>query len=416
MNRRPPTRPTRPSGPPPRQRPPQRPQQQSRPQGRSGPPPRSKPRRQYWENNQESIRRSREAAKNQFENPWKGEQFIPKNGESVVRILPPTWENADHWAMLVYEHRYIGSENGSYICPKKWANKPCPMCEAADAARRHGDTDEAKALAPKTRWICYVLHRNAEDRQKRWKPLVWDIDYKREEEITGRTTHPKTGKAISITNPDNGYDLFFKTTGKGGKDPSSVRYLNFDFDRDPSPVADDPKLYNRVLDYIDQHPLDSIMKVYDYEHLAELMMGTQESADPDLDQENDQGGEYYDDQQGDDNGEESQEESYQDTQGEEAQADDQSGDYQDEYPDDQGSEEEATGDEAPEEQYADDGGDGSDGDGGYGEPDVEPEPAPKQQRRQLRNTKPTPSRQGQKRPGPAQRQAPRQQRRPQYQD
>lgn len=322
-------------------------------------PQKAAPRREYWRPSAESARKQMSRSKSRFDQPVKGDQFKAKQGDNTTRILPPTWADPEHYAYAVWEHRYIGPDESHYLCLRKMKNEPCAICDAERAAREHGDADDAKKLKPMQRWICYVLHRDAEDKNVRTKPLIWDMNGYQDEDIVGRTYDKKTNAALDVTNPDSGYDLSFRRTGQGDR----TRYVSFEFDRDPSPIADDPDTMEEILDYIGENPIPDMLKFYDNQYLENTLYGTVEAQDEDLeDEEPAEEGEYQEE-----SGEEGEEGEPPFEEGEE------------------GAEEDAEEGEPGEEE-------------GGAEEEEEPEPKVRQPRRPLSGTKRPPPRQ-QPRPG-----------------
>ena len=53
--------------------------------------------------------------------------FTPKEGGkgNIIRILPPAWDDADHYGYDIYAHFGVGGENSAYLCLKKMKNEKC---------------------------------------------------------------------------------------------------------------------------------------------------------------------------------------------------------------------------------------------------------------------------------------------------
>src|SRR3982751_6331107 len=62
--------------------------------------------------------------------------FSPAKGENHIRILPPSWEDAQHFGFDAYVHYGIGPERGSVLCLFKMKGEPCPICEQRARAER----------------------------------------------------------------------------------------------------------------------------------------------------------------------------------------------------------------------------------------------------------------------------------------
>src|SRR5574338_1231875 len=67
----------------------------------------------------------------------------PKNGNNLIRILPPTWDEPRHYGYDVFMHNGIGPDKSAYLCLDKMQVDKCPICEARAEAR---DEDEKNAL------------------------------------------------------------------------------------------------------------------------------------------------------------------------------------------------------------------------------------------------------------------------------
>jgi hypothetical protein len=299
-----------------------RPRNQDRGGDRRAAPSRaSKPRREYWRPSADSTRRqmSRSRAGGGGEQPFKGMMFKPKSGGNTIRILPPTWPNPDHYAMEVWEHRFVGPDEGNYACLRKMKNEACAICDAEKAARSHGDTDEAKALKVRKRWVCYILHRDADERSARVTPMIFDMDVFRDEEIVGRTWNRRDDSSLPVSDPHEGYDLYFRKTGQGKE---GTRYGNWEFDRDPSPISDNPKVMNQILTFIEENPLDQVLLFHENEYLESMIFGTAERSDDDdigTDPKQDEEDEQDEEQQEEEEQEEEEEEQQEEEQQEEEQ-------------------------------------------------------------------------------------------------
>lgn len=253
----------------------------SRPGNNSQQPRRAstaQPKRKFWTPTADSVRKQMDRSRTRFDNPFRGDMLTAKMGDNTVRILPPTWEDPDHYSLSVWEHRYVGPDQSHYLCLRRMRNETCPICEAERESRDRGDQDGAKKLKAMQRWACYVLHRQAEDDRK---IFIWDMNGYQDEEIVSLTRDRKTNALLPVTDIDNGYDLSYRRTGQGDR----TRYGGFQFDRDPSPIHDDPNVVEEVLREIEENPLDSRLRYFEADYLESMMYGTTEAKDEDLDNE-----------------------------------------------------------------------------------------------------------------------------------
>jgi hypothetical protein len=189
------------------------------------------------------------------------EFFKPQKGENWVRILPPTWVDAEHWGMLVYAHFGLGPDKGTALCPNKMLNDPCPICEyrARNASRL--DPEELKDLKPREQYVAWVLDRNNEkDGPKVWSMAPTKVD----QEISKLAIERDTGELIPITHPDYGFDVYFDRQGEGLR----TQYGGFALSRRASIVKD------KWMEFIEQHPIPSVLVWRTYEELEQLFEGT----------------------------------------------------------------------------------------------------------------------------------------------
>ena len=78
-----------------------------------------------------------------------------KEGKNLIRILPPTWEDAKHYGYDLYVNYGIGADNQSYLSLSKMKGEKDPLQEAKRAAESEGDKETAKALSPTQRHVDY---------------------------------------------------------------------------------------------------------------------------------------------------------------------------------------------------------------------------------------------------------------------
>src|SRR3990172_2178916 len=131
--------------------------------------------------------------------------YKPVEGLNELRILPPTWDGAEHYGGDIHVHFNIGPDNAAYLCLWKMKNKPCPVCDERKNAMAEGDADYASELRASQRVVQYVLDRKKE----REGAMVWSIGKRMDQDILRLCTDPKTNETLEIDKPDDGYDLSF---------------------------------------------------------------------------------------------------------------------------------------------------------------------------------------------------------------
>lgn len=201
--------------------------------------------------------------------------FRPKQGTNTVRFLPPSWEDPDHYGFDVWVHSYIGADSGTYICPKKMLDKPCPICAAQKEAADAGEEDEAKKLKATKKVLAWVVDRD--DRKP--IPKVWIMSWSQDKEIATLCHSEKTGKVIMLDDPDKGFDLSFKRTGE----KLNTRYLGYVVDRQASQLGDSQKQENTILAVVEENPIPSILAYKDAKYLQAVVDGKTSKKDQDED-------------------------------------------------------------------------------------------------------------------------------------
>src|SRR6188768_2771816 len=174
-----------------------------------------------------------------------------------ARLLPPTWEGAKHYGLDVYVHYGVGPDRESYLCPLQHGDKPCPICEERDLARRENDPDEdyVKELEPKRRVLAYVVDRDNEKEGVQAWMMPWTVD----KDITKVSVDRDSGEVLPIDHPKKGYDVVFDKTGKG----RNTKYEGVSIARRDSELGK-----SSLLDYAMDHPLPDQLQVFDYDHIA----------------------------------------------------------------------------------------------------------------------------------------------------
>jgi len=236
----------------------------------------------YRPTSEAAIKQRAEQTGGRFDSPFKQEYELwrPKQGDNTVRILPPTWDEAEHYALEIWLHRGIGPDNSSYLDIQKMQGKRNPIADAAREAKDGGEEEEAKALQSKKASLVWVIDRDDDTPTPKLWIMSWTID----RDVSALCINRKRGEVIRIDNPDDGYDLTFRRTGEGLR----TRYSAFVIDRDPTPVSEDPREQASILDYIVDNPLPSTLQYYDAKYLEQVLSGTQEEKDEDLDDDEDE--------------------------------------------------------------------------------------------------------------------------------
>lgn len=202
---------------------------------------------------------------------WKASE-----GNHSIRFLPPTWANPEHYGLDIYMHRFVGPQQATVLCPNRMFSKPCPICEAADAAEKEGETNDAKALRASRQVGTYIL-----DRDKKGRPEVelWLMPWTVDQDIAAICYSNKTGEVVYLDHPELGYDVNFVREGTR----LNTRYRGFTVDRKSSPISDDRDEFDEILDFITEHAIPDMLICQKYEELEALINGYSEEEEDDDD-------------------------------------------------------------------------------------------------------------------------------------
>jgi hypothetical protein len=206
--------------------------------------------------------------------------YRPKQGDNLIRYLPPTWDDSDHYGYTAFVHRNIGPDNATYLCPRKMLNKPCPICEAQKEAKDAGESEEATALNTAERIISWVIDRDADDPEK---PLLYDTSWTQDRDIVSLCVNERSGEILMIDHPDKGYDVTIKRTGTGMR----TKYYGYAISRDDCPIHDSEKVQDEILEYVKDNPVPDTLNFYDYDYLSGVLSGKVSAKDEALDRDED---------------------------------------------------------------------------------------------------------------------------------
>jgi hypothetical protein len=209
------------------------------------------------------------------------QMFRAKQGENAIRIMPPTWKGHQHFGLEIWVHGFIGLDRSSYLCPKKMLGKKCAICEAAAEALSAGEKEDSDELKAKMKVLYWILDREGDSGD----PQPWAVSGQFDQEVSGRC-NKRSGKVLEVDNPWEGHDVTFRRTGQ----QLATRYINVDVDPDRTAIADREKETQRLLDFVQDNPLDKILKYYDYDHLHGAIAGKSKDEDEDLDDDGDKKG------------------------------------------------------------------------------------------------------------------------------
>jgi len=186
--------------------------------------------------------------------------FKPAVGDNFIRFLPPTWDDAEHWGYEVHVHYGVGPDRASVLCLSKMENKRCPICEARDAARKAGDEEAAKELAPRLQVVSWVMNM----RDTAAGPMLWSIGFRMDSDFIKLTRDRESGELLQIDNPEEGYNVSFQ---REGTTQTTTRYSGFQTSRKPSAIEES------WLEYVVAHPVPTTFVHRTYEEVKALFEG-----------------------------------------------------------------------------------------------------------------------------------------------
>ena len=215
-----------------------------------------------------------------YDQPFKPEfkVFSPKEGRHRVRILPPTWDNPEHYGIDVWMVSNIGPDNQTYLSLSKMKGVPDPITEEYDRARREGDDEEYIAsLKPYRRVLVWVIDRDNPDEG----PMLWSMPWSIDKDVAALSIDDDTREVLTLDHPDDGYDIEFTKEGKG----LQTKYVGLKIARKSTPLSDDEAEAERWLEIITQNPLPETLVYFDYEHIKKTFEGKSKKKNKDEDDE-----------------------------------------------------------------------------------------------------------------------------------
>lgn len=235
---------------------------------------------QYKPREKDAVKRRANQSGGLFDSLFKAQfsVFTPKEGDYVLRAMPPTWDDAQHYGLDVYVHYGIGSDNQSYLCLDKMRGERCPLCEARKAAERE-DPDYAKTLAPTKRVLVWLVDRADEAAGPQLYSMPWTMD----RDLANLAIDKKSGELLLIDDPEGGFDIEFSRKGVGMK----TKYSGIGIARRSSPLCDDERTQEEWLRFILDNPLPEVLQFFDYDHIASVAAG-QKSKETDKDEDEDE--------------------------------------------------------------------------------------------------------------------------------
>ena len=200
--------------------------------------------------------------------------FRPKEDDNLIRILPPTFEDADHYGFEIFVHYSIGPDKDSILCRNKMLGEACPVCEERSRALSDNDKEYADKLSPKKRVCVYLLDRDDEDTGLQLWSMPWTLDA----DVTTLAIDKRSGEVLDIDDPEDGYDIEFTKTGKG----MNTKYVGVAIARKSTELDNDQVLEDAV-----ETPLTETLIYLEYDEIDKLFNGGAGMRDDDDDDDDD---------------------------------------------------------------------------------------------------------------------------------
>lgn len=190
--------------------------------------------------------------------------FNPSEGDHQIRIMPPTWKDAEHFGLDIYVHYGIGADNQTYLCLDQKTPNTCPICAERRAIERE-DPEYAKKLAPTKRVLLWIIDRDKEQDG----PLVWPMSWTVDRDIAALCVDKRSKEVLYIDDPANGYDVAFRRQGTG----MTTKYIGLQVARRSSPLGDSERQEEEWLASIMEFPLNTVLEFYEADHIREVFAG-----------------------------------------------------------------------------------------------------------------------------------------------
>lgn len=164
--------------------------------------------------------------------------------------------------IVLYVHTNVGPGKKTVVCPNKDYGKPCPICEAAEAAKKAGDKETNEALYAKRKVYMNIL--NNADRDKGVQLFETNIKYfqKPLEVADANSEEDFPGKYFASV--ENGLTVKILGSNEIFNGNKFVQASGISFvERKESVKA----FVDKVV------PLDQCVELHTYEELENIMMG-----------------------------------------------------------------------------------------------------------------------------------------------
>jgi len=232
---------------------------------------------QYQQRDPGTVRARSNQRGGDYDSIWKEsvKLFKPREGKNTIRILPPTWANADHYGYNIFVNYGIGVDNQSYLSLSAMKDEPDPLAEGRKMAEKEGNKKLADSLRPSKRVAFYVIDRNDEEAGVMLWACPWTVDKK----FCSISIDEETKAVTAVDHPYEGCDIrfYYEKAGKQFPDYPAEKMRVFK----QSPISENEGEMNEWLGWIEKNPIPDMLNFYDYEHIAAVFEGHVAKGDDD---------------------------------------------------------------------------------------------------------------------------------------
>lgn len=200
-------------------------------------------------------------------------KYKQRRGENNVRILPPTFGKRNYPVYPIFVHYGVGPDNATFLCARRMFSQDCAVCDHRQRLMDEGEDEAANELKINSQFIAWVIDRM--DKDDAIGPQVMQYGYGVNSSIAAVSLEEEGGTLVFF-HPEKGYDLTYTQNHKGG-DQKNVSYIGHKFSRRESPIHRNEALMDQWLEYINDNPLDQILKDVDYDYVKKCI-GTRKSS------------------------------------------------------------------------------------------------------------------------------------------
>src|SRR3990167_5389577 len=152
----------------------------------------------------------------------------------------------------------------------------CAACDEGARLQRDGESKEAKALRPKKRFAVWVIDRKDEDEGLQFWPMPFTVH----RDACLSAEDDESGEILELDHPNKGFDIIFKKEGSQKR----TEYVGTKLSRKESSISEDEDEQQKILEYLEEHPVPDQLKFYDSEHIAGVFSGSTSSEEEEDDE------------------------------------------------------------------------------------------------------------------------------------